>query len=99
MFSSPNLSPTVPLPEDLAGKVFCSLPDLCRVTGMSRMTIIRLCARGIPYVQTQKKSRVRFPIQKALRWLIENHGHGEWSDTPKARRGRPRKSAEEVAHG
>lgn len=94
MFSSSDSFANLPLPEGLTGRIFCSLPDLCRATGISRMSIIRLCARGLPFIQTQKKSRVRFPIPKALHWLIENYGFGEWSETPKPRRGRPRKAAE-----
>lgn len=75
-------------------KIFLSLKEVIAATGCSRSTILRLVASGMPHIQFQKGSRLKFKLGDVEHWMLEKFGHGDSPSIPKKRGpGRPRKYA------
>lgn len=73
-------------------KIFFSLKEIITATGYSRSSILRMCAEGLPHIQAQKWSHLKFRIPDVERWMLEKFGRGDQANKPKKRGpGRPRK--------
>jgi hypothetical protein len=75
--------PSVTLPPEFETRAFCTLRELCELAQLSRMTVLRMLGKGLPYLQSQKGAPLRFPVRDVLDWLIRNQGHGDWLTQPR----------------